>query len=42
MYSNKTSLDFKIIGSRIRSEGEKLNLTRKKFAEIIGLSSFYI
>jgi len=30
------------IGQRIRNEREKLNLTREKFAEIIGLSDYYI
>lgn len=35
-------LNHKDIGSRIRAEREKLGLSREKFAEIIGLSSFYI
>ncbi|CCQ98055.1 Transcriptional regulator, XRE family [[Clostridium] ultunense Esp] len=39
---NKGKLNFKDIGARIRLEREKLNLTREKFAEIVGLSSFYI
>ena len=30
------------IGARIRSEREKLGLSREKFAEIISLSPFYI
>ncbi len=42
MNNNKTILDFKEIGARIRLEREKLDLTREKFAEFIGLSSFYI
>ncbi|MBU5437177.1 helix-turn-helix domain-containing protein [Tissierella sp. MSJ-40] len=42
MNKEKDPLNFKEIGSRIRAEREKLNLTREKFAEIIGLSSFYI
>jgi len=40
--SNKANLNFKDIGTRIRLEREKLNLTREKFAEIIELSPFYI
>lgn len=39
---DKNILDFKEIGLRIRTEREKLDLTREKFAEIVGLSSFYI
>lgn len=42
MSSNKANLNFKDIGTRIRLEREKLNLTREKFAEIIELSPFYI
>lgn len=38
----KNSLDLKEIGIRIRLEREKLDLSREKFAEIVGLSSFYI
>ena len=30
------------IGLRIRKEREKLGLTREKFAELIGLSPYYI
>ena len=32
----------KEIGQRIRSERNNLNLTREEFAEIIGLSDYYI
>ena len=39
---NKEKLNFKEIGSRVRLEREKLDLTREKFAEIVGLSSYYI
>lgn len=42
VYSNKIVLNFKKVGSRVRLEREKLNLTRERFAEIVGLSSFYI
>lgn len=35
-------LNYKEIGIRIRLEREKLGLSREKFAEIVGLSSFYI
>lgn len=38
----KNSLNPKEIGIRIRLEREKLDLSREKFAEIIGLSPFYI
>lgn len=38
----KKQLNFKEIGSRIRSERENLNLSREKLAEIVELSSFYI
>ena len=40
--NNKYILNFDEIGSRIRTEREKLNLTREKFAELIEFSSFYI
>lgn len=42
MTDKKNFLDFKEIGVRIRFEREKLNLSREKFAEIVGLSPFYI
>ena len=35
-------IDLKEIGSRIRKEREKLGLSREKFAEFVGLSSYYI
>lgn len=42
MDKTEKSLNHKKIGSRIRFEREKLGLSREKFAEIIGLSPFYI
>lgn len=42
MDKTQNLLNHKDIGSRIRGEREKLGLSREKFAEIIGLSSFYI
>jgi len=38
----KTWVDNKAIGMRIRKEREVLNLSREKFAEIIGLSDYYV
>ena len=38
----KKVLNYKDVGLRIRLEREKLGLSREKFAELIGLSSFYI
>lgn len=35
-------LDFKEIGSRIRVQREKVGLSRERFAEIVGLSTYYI
>lgn len=35
-------LDFKEIGSRIRIQREKVGLSRERFAEIVGLSTYYI
>ncbi|KUO49321.1 MAG: DNA-binding protein [Desulfitibacter sp. BRH_c19] len=35
-------IDLKAIGQRIRGEREKLGLSREKFAEIIGLSDYYV
>ena len=35
-------LDLKGIGVRIRFQRENLNLSRERFAEIVGLSTFYI
>lgn len=37
-----TSLDIKAIGHRIRSEREKLGISRSDFAELIGLSEYYV
>lgn len=37
-----TIINHKEIGSRIRNEREKLGLSRERFAEIVGLSSYYI
>lgn len=42
MDKTQNLLNHKDIGLRIRTEREKLGLSREKFAEIIGLSSFYI
>ncbi|MGB9839825.1 helix-turn-helix domain-containing protein, partial [Thermovenabulum sp.] len=39
-YSNK--FDLKSIGKRIREEREKFGLSREEFAEIVGLSDYYI
>lgn len=35
-------IDNKAIGQRIRKEREKLELSREEFAEIIGLSDYYV
>lgn len=42
MQNKDPIIDLKEIGSRIRNEREKLGLSREKFAEIVGLSSYYI
>ncbi len=42
MAKNNRGLNFKEIGMRIRREREKLGLSREKFAEIVGLSTYYI
>ena len=42
MNDRKDLLHYKEIGCRIRYERELLGLSREKFAEIIGLSPFYI
>lgn len=39
-YSNK--YDLRSIGKRIREEREKFGLSREDFAEIVGLSDYYI
>lgn len=35
-------LNYKEVGSRIRTEREKLGLSREKFAELLDLSHFYV
>lgn len=35
-------IDNKAIGQRIREEREKLKLSREEFAEIVGLSDYYV
>ena len=42
MIEKNKNLNFKDIGTRIRREREKLGLSREKFAEIVGLSTYYI
>ncbi len=42
MNENLSTLNFKNIGGKIRLERENLNLTREKFAELLGLSPYYI
>ncbi|CAK7030888.1 helix-turn-helix transcriptional regulator [Tissierella sp.] len=42
MDETKKTLNYKDVGLRIRLEREKLGLSREKFAEITGSSSFYI
>jgi transcriptional regulator with XRE-family HTH domain len=39
---NKVDLDNKAIGQRIREERGKLGLSREEFAEVIGLSDYYV
>jgi len=38
----KKEIDNKAIGQRIRDERKKLGLSREEFAEIIGLSDYYV
>lgn len=38
----KKRVDFKDVGDRIRTEREKLQISRDKFAEILNLSSFFV
>lgn len=38
----KEVLDIKAMGHRIRDEREKLGLSRSDFAELIGLSEYYV
>jgi len=40
--ASKNELDLKAIGQRIRTERERLSLSREEFAEIIGLSDYYV
>lgn len=40
--SDNKDIDLKAIGQRIRGEREKLGLSREEFAEIIGLSDYYV
>ncbi len=42
MDNKEYNINLKEIGLRIRKEREKLGLSREKFAEIVGLSSYYI
>ncbi len=42
MNENLSTLNLKNIGGKIRLERENLNLTREKFAELLGLSPYYI
>lgn len=39
---NKVAINHQAIGQRIREGRESLDLSREKFAEIIGLSDYYI
>lgn len=39
---NNSSIDTRSIGRRLRNEREKLGLSRESFAEILGLSSYYV
>jgi transcriptional regulator with XRE-family HTH domain len=38
----KKRVDFKDVGDRIRTEREKLQISREKFAEILSLSPFFV
>ena len=40
--AEKKEIDNKAIGQRIRDERKKLGLSREEFAEIIGLSDYYV
>ncbi len=39
---DENDIDLKAVGQRIREEREKLALSREEFAEIIGLSDYYV
>ncbi len=38
----KKKVNFKDVGDRIRTEREKLQISREKFAEILNLSPFFV
>lgn len=38
----KKRVDFRNVGDRIRTEREKLQISREKFAEILNLSPFFV
>lgn len=40
--ANNVEIDNKAIGQRIRTDREKFELSRDEFAEIIGLSTYYV
>jgi len=42
MKNKNLDINIRAIGQRIRKEREKLNLSRDDFAEIIGLSNYYV
>ncbi|NLV88354.1 MAG: helix-turn-helix transcriptional regulator [Tissierellia bacterium] len=42
MYKINNPLNYKEIGSRIRTQREKLGLSRENFAELLGLSPYYV
>lgn len=42
MNQEKEELYYKEIGQKLREERERLNLSRGQFAEIIGLSDYYV
>ncbi|MGI5922246.1 MAG: helix-turn-helix domain-containing protein [Syntrophomonadaceae bacterium] len=42
MVGKNEDIDNKAIGKRIREEREKLGLARDEFAEVLGLSSYYV
>lgn len=42
MINKNQIINYKEIGHRIRAEREKLGLSRERFAEIVGLSAYYI
>jgi transcriptional regulator with XRE-family HTH domain len=40
--ANKTEIDNKAVGQRIREERKKFDLSREEFAEIVELSDYYV